>query len=60
MSKKQAVGLVILLSLIFLIIVMLRACRTDYEDPTPSGPPSGEVSYASGGHMQSLHVHMTG
>lgn len=47
MSKKQVIGLVILLALIFLIVVMMRACRTDYDDPTPEGPPSGEVSYAA-------------
>lgn len=45
MSRKQIVGLVVLVAIVLLVIVMMRGCRTDYEDPAPEGPPSGEVSY---------------
>ncbi|MFW5972908.1 MAG: hypothetical protein ACOCTG_02865 [Bacteroidota bacterium] len=51
MTRKRKVGLVILAAVILLILVIARACRTDYVDPSPDGGPESEVSLAvTGAH----------
>jgi hypothetical protein len=46
MSRERSIGLVILLLVIFLLVVMFRACRSESEDPSPTTPPAEGVVFA--------------
>lgn len=47
MSKKQTIGLILVVLFLILIVSLMRSCRTDSVDPQNPDTPTGEISYAS-------------